>query len=104
MSLAWPTRYQVQFSELSKVADCHRNAGLNVIGPCEGAGLTRNTGRGYSRLSSAVSLRNLTVLVLIWKALSINPRPLNMKEAPITNSPYSRSNLVNRLKNSNDWL
>jgi len=66
----WPKHFQFQLLESSKVGDCRGGVGLNMRGLGKVAGLKRSAGKSYSRESSQVTLRDLTVLVLIWRAPS----------------------------------
>ena len=69
MNGSWLKHSQFQFLELPKVGDCRVGVDLSRRGLGKVAGL-KSAGKGYSRESPQVILRDLTVPVLIWRALA----------------------------------
>ena len=65
-----PGYLQFQFLELSKLGYFCVIADLNMRGLGEVAGLKKSVGKSYSRENPQVILKDLTVPVLIWRALS----------------------------------
>jgi len=94
MDGTWPKQIQFQLLELSKVGDCRVGVDLNTRGLGKFMGLKRSSGKSYSRGSPQVILRDLTVFVLIRRALSRNLGSTYVEGDPTTSSSYSRSNLA----------
>ena len=70
MNGLWPKQFQLQLLELSKVGDCDAGVDMNIRNLSEVMGLKRSAGRSYSHESPQAALKDLTVPVLIWRALA----------------------------------